>query len=77
MAALGVAFFPTTGPAYAAVETQRLKLLPSDPALLVTLIEQPEQFEALAGAACVRVRQKRSERNGDCKSSAVAVLTVP
>jgi len=31
------------------VETPRLQLVPSDPALLVMLIEQPERFEALAG----------------------------
>lgn len=31
------------------METQRLHLAPSSPALLVALIEQPERFEALAG----------------------------
>jgi RimJ/RimL family protein N-acetyltransferase len=31
------------------VETPRLHLVPTDPALLVTLIDQPEHFEALAG----------------------------
>ena len=31
------------------METRRLRLVPSDPALLLTLIEQPERFEALAG----------------------------
>ena len=31
------------------VETPRLHLVPTDPALLVTLIDQPERFEALAG----------------------------
>ena len=45
-------------PEQAALETRRLHLVPWSAALLVTLIEQPERFEALAGhPAAVGLRE--------------------